>query len=67
LLRAEGFAAAQDKIYSVAQTVDPKTMTLQYFEALKNIGASPSTKFIFPMEFTSMMENFLKSREENQS
>ncbi len=67
LLRAEGFAAALDKIYSVAQTVDPKTMTLQYFEALKNIGTSPSTKFIFPMEFTSMMENFLKSREENQS
>lgn len=59
LLRAEGFAAALDRIFTVAQTVDPKTMTLQYFETLKTIGASPSTKYIFPMEFTSMLENFL--------
>jgi regulator of protease activity HflC (stomatin/prohibitin superfamily) len=60
LLRAEGFAAALDKIYSVAQTVDQRTMTLQYFETLKSMGTSPATKFIFPMEFTSMMQNFLK-------
>jgi hypothetical protein len=39
--------------------VDQKTMTLQYFETLKTIGTSPSTKYIFPMEFTSMLENFL--------
>ncbi|HSF81467.1 MAG TPA: SPFH domain-containing protein [Anaerolineales bacterium] len=63
LLRAEGFSAALDKIFSIAQTVDAKTMTLQYFETLKNIGASPSTKYIFPMEFTSMLSNFLKERE----
>ncbi|HLE51024.1 MAG TPA: SPFH domain-containing protein [Anaerolineales bacterium] len=63
LLRAEGFSAALDKIFSVAQTVDPKTMTLQYFETLKTIGSSPSTKYIFPMEFTSMLESFMKSRE----
>src|SRR3972149_5935112 len=63
LLRAEGFSAALEKIFSVAQTVDPKTMTLQYFETLKSIGAGPSTKYIFPMEFTSMLENFMKSRE----
>jgi regulator of protease activity HflC (stomatin/prohibitin superfamily) len=63
LLRAEGFSAALDKIFSVAQTVDPKTMTLQYFEALKSIGASPSTKYIFPMEFSSMLGDFLRSRE----
>lgn len=62
LLRAEGFSAALDKIYSVAQTVDPKTMTLQYFETLKALGMSPSTKYIFPMEFTGMLENFVASR-----
>jgi regulator of protease activity HflC (stomatin/prohibitin superfamily) len=64
LLRAEGFAAALNQIFSVAQTVDPKTMTLQYFETLKSIGTSPSTKYIFPLEFTSLLENFIKSREE---
>ena len=34
-------------------------MSLQYFETLKSLGASPSTKWIFPMEFTSMLGNFL--------
>jgi regulator of protease activity HflC (stomatin/prohibitin superfamily) len=63
LLRAEGFAAALDKIYSIANTIDQKTMTLQYFETLKAMGASPSTKFIFPMEFTSMLENFRLGKE----
>src|SRR5574341_1654246 len=38
-LRAEGFSAALEKIYSVAQTVDKKTMTLQYFDTLKALGA----------------------------
>jgi regulator of protease activity HflC (stomatin/prohibitin superfamily) len=59
LLRAEGFSAALEKIYSAAQSVDQKTMTLQYFDTLKAIGASPSTKYIFPMEFTSMLSNFM--------
>jgi regulator of protease activity HflC (stomatin/prohibitin superfamily) len=67
LLRAEGYSAALDKIFSVAQNVDPKTMTLQYFEALKVIGAGASTKYIFPMEFTGMLEYFIKSREEPKS
>jgi regulator of protease activity HflC (stomatin/prohibitin superfamily) len=59
LLRAEGFAQALESIYSAANKVDQKTMTLQYFETLKTIGMSPSTKYIFPMEFTSMLDNFL--------
>ncbi len=62
LLRAEGFAEALEKIYSAAKTVDQKTMTLQYFETLKAMGMSPSTKYIFPMEFTSMLENFTKGK-----
>lgn len=60
LLRAEGFSNALDKIYSVAQGVDQKTMTLQYFEALKAIGMGASTKYIFPMEFTSLLSDFTK-------
>jgi len=58
-LRAEGFAIALEAIFNAAKSVDQKTMTLQYFETLKSIGTSPSTKFIFPMEFTSMLDNFL--------
>jgi regulator of protease activity HflC (stomatin/prohibitin superfamily) len=62
-LRAEGFAAALEKIYEAAGKVDQHTMTLQYFETLKSIGASPSTKYIFPMEFTGMLSNFMKGKE----
>ena len=59
ILNAEGFSNALDQIYRVAQGVDAKTMSLQYFETLKDIGASPSTKFIFPMEFTNVLKPFM--------
>jgi regulator of protease activity HflC (stomatin/prohibitin superfamily) len=55
ILRAEGFALALTKIYEAAQNVDAKTMSLQYLEALKQIGASPSTKYVIPMEFTELL------------
>ena len=55
VLRAEGFALALNTIFAVAQTVDSKTMALQYLEALKALGASPATKFIFPLEFTRLL------------
>ncbi len=64
MLRAEGFANALERIYSVANTVDHKTMTLQYFDTLRNMAGSPSTKFIFPLEFTSLLGNFMKDRDE---
>jgi regulator of protease activity HflC (stomatin/prohibitin superfamily) len=55
ILRAEGFSLALDKIYAVAQTIDSKTMTLQYMDTLKSLGAGPSTKFIFPLEFAELL------------
>jgi regulator of protease activity HflC (stomatin/prohibitin superfamily) len=55
ILRAEGFALALDKIFAIAQTVDSKTMALQYLETLKALGAGPATKFVFPMEFTKLL------------
>jgi regulator of protease activity HflC (stomatin/prohibitin superfamily) len=64
LLRAEGYSAALDKIYGVAKSIDQKTMTLQYFDALKNMASGASTKFIFPMEFTSLLENFVHPKTE---
>lgn len=62
LLRAQGFAQALASISQTAQSIDQKTMTLQYFETLKNLGMSSSTKYIFPMEFTSLLENFTKGK-----
>ncbi len=66
VLRADGFSTALDRIYNVARTVDARTMSLQYFDTLKSLGASPSTKFIFPMEFTSMLAPFLGMGNNNQ-
>jgi regulator of protease activity HflC (stomatin/prohibitin superfamily) len=63
VLKAEGFAVALEKIFASASTIDQKTMTLQYFETLKSVGQGASTKFIFPMEFTSMLSNFVKGNE----
>ena len=60
VLRADGFSTALDKIYQVAQNVDANTLSLQYFDTLKELGASSSTKFIFPMEFTNMLSPFIK-------
>jgi regulator of protease activity HflC (stomatin/prohibitin superfamily) len=64
LLKAEGYSAALQRIFSVAQEIDQKTMTLQYFEALKELGQLPSTKYIFPMEFTSLIQSFIDRNQE---
>jgi regulator of protease activity HflC (stomatin/prohibitin superfamily) len=58
LLRAEGYSAGLQRIHDIAKDVDENTMTLQYFDALKEMGASPSTKYIFPMEFARFLEGF---------
>ena len=59
ILRAEGFALALSKIFEVAKGVDAKTMGLQYLEALKSLGASPSTKFVLPLELTSLISGII--------
>jgi regulator of protease activity HflC (stomatin/prohibitin superfamily) len=56
ILRAEGFSQALERIFAAAHVVDEKTMALQYLEALKALGASPSTKFVIPTEFTRLIE-----------
>jgi regulator of protease activity HflC (stomatin/prohibitin superfamily) len=58
ILRAEGFSLALEQIYSAASKVDQKTMALQYLEAFKALGASPSTKYVLPLEITGLAETF---------
>jgi regulator of protease activity HflC (stomatin/prohibitin superfamily) len=59
ILQAEGFSLALQTIYNVARGIDPKTLSLQYLDTLKQLGASPSTKFIFPMEFSNLLKPFM--------
>ena len=56
ILAAQGYAEALQHIFGAAKDVDAKTMSLQYLDALKALGASPATKFVFPMEFTNLLK-----------
>src|SRR6266567_9475990 len=57
ILRAEGFSLALSKIFEVAKGLDANTMSLQYLDALKQIGSSPSTKFVVPMELANLLSS----------
>ncbi len=61
LLTAEGYARALKAIHEQARDIDNKTMALQYMEMLEKVGSSPSTKFVLPMELTSMIQNFVST------
>ncbi len=67
ILRAEGFSQALTRIFEAATGVDEKTMSLQYLEALKALGAGPATKFIIPAEFTRLVEPFSRYVERGMS
>ena len=54
ILEAEGFSEALNRIFAAAKNIDDKTMALQYMEALKEIGNSPSTKYVLPLELTDL-------------
>ena len=60
ILEAEGYAQALGTIFNVAKTIDTNTMSLQYFDTLKTVGASPASKFFFPLELTKLIEQALQ-------
>jgi regulator of protease activity HflC (stomatin/prohibitin superfamily) len=55
ILRAEGLAEALQKIRVVGTGLDGNTMQLQYLETLKQVGTSPSTKIVVPMELGGLL------------
>jgi regulator of protease activity HflC (stomatin/prohibitin superfamily) len=54
MLRAEGLANSLDTIVAVGRGLDANTMQLQYFETLKQVGSSPSSKLVLPMDLGSL-------------
>ena len=46
-------------MFQSARAVDAKTMGIQYLEALKALGASPSTKFVLPLEFGNLLQGLV--------
>jgi len=64
ILQAEGYSEALKRIFEAARLIDDRTMSLQYLEALKDIGASDATKYVIPLELTDLarrLGNFLDS------
>jgi regulator of protease activity HflC (stomatin/prohibitin superfamily) len=55
ILEAEGHAQALQTVFGAAQLIDAKTMTIQVIDGLKALGASPSSTFVIPMEFTRLL------------
>jgi len=56
ILEAEGFSEALNRIFSAARNIDERTMLLQYLDTLKPLGASPSTKYVLPLELTELAQ-----------
>jgi regulator of protease activity HflC (stomatin/prohibitin superfamily) len=54
ILNAEGFALALQKINESAAAVGDNTMRLQYLDTLKQVGGSPSSKVVVPMELSGL-------------
>ncbi len=61
LLLAQGRASALEALFAEAKNIDEKTMMLQYLDTLRAVGASSSTKFVLPMELTSLMSRFMSA------
>jgi len=69
ILTADGYAQALGLIFGAAKNIDSRTMALQYLDMLKTLGTSPSTKYVLPMEFTSMisqLRGFLQDSSKDQ-
>jgi regulator of protease activity HflC (stomatin/prohibitin superfamily) len=58
ILNAEGFSLALAKINEAAAQVSDNTMKLQYLDALKALGVSPSSKVVVPMEISGLAAAF---------
>jgi regulator of protease activity HflC (stomatin/prohibitin superfamily) len=59
-LRAEGFALGLARVNETAQGVESNTMSLQYLDTLRGLGQGEATKFVLPLEFTSLLQPLLQ-------
>ena len=60
-LLQQGRAAGLQALQEEAKDLDSNTMMLQYLDSLRALGASPSTKYVVPVELVSLLGNFLSS------
>jgi regulator of protease activity HflC (stomatin/prohibitin superfamily) len=63
VLKAQGLSDALATVTGVAREIDSNTMLFQYLDALRQLAASPATKFVLPMELTNMLSGVRQAAE----
>jgi regulator of protease activity HflC (stomatin/prohibitin superfamily) len=63
ILQLQGLALGLREIDVVATSVAANTMQLQYLDAFKSLGTSEATKWIVPLEFTTLLRPFVERNE----
>ncbi|MCY3947381.1 MAG: SPFH/Band 7/PHB domain protein [Anaerolineaceae bacterium] len=61
LLKAEGYAAALRAIEEEAHQAGDNTLQLEYLNTLREIGSSPATKMVLPLDILRMAQRFTGS------
>jgi regulator of protease activity HflC (stomatin/prohibitin superfamily) len=56
---ARGQAEALKTLFASASQIDNKTLNLKYFEMLQKLGEGQSTKYIFPMELSNLVQSWI--------
>ena len=65
ILKAEGYAKALELIFGAAKSIDSKTILIQYFETLKELGNKESSKFVIPLEFLNLIQPVIDKAKES--
>ena len=61
LLKAQGYAAALKAIEEEAHQAGDNTLQLEYLNTLREIGSSPATKMVLPLDILRMAQRFTGS------
>lgn len=60
--KADAKIESLQKLFQIGSRMDERTFNLKYLETLEKIGEGASTKYIFPMEFFTLLQNFLQTQ-----
>jgi len=60
--KADAKIESLQKLFQIGSRMDDRTFNLKYLETLEKIGEGASTKYIFPMEFFTLLQNFIQSQ-----
>ena len=63
--KSENQIEALRQLMAVGSRMDARTFNLKYLETLEKIGEGKSTKYIIPMEFFNLLQEFIRGQNNN--